>query len=726
MKAKRLSSAAIAFLAASLLFSGFPHTVSSRDVKGRRGNPGGLHESYFAEGTTRAGFREYLCVGNPGEAEITVDAECFSGSGDPVDTELKVPALSRATVEVAALVGPGKDVSVRLSSESPFIAERPMYLDGERGGGSSCAEGATAPSGRWYFAEGYTGAGFREYLCLANPGGLAADIEVCFSTFAGEAKLLRVVVPPRSRSTVDVLREVGSDKEVSAAVRSTNGVPFVAERSVYFATDRYSGGHCSAGIPVPARRFDLAEGTTRDGFQTYVCLYNPGARPVELKARLLIDGGKEQDTSTTVPARARRTIDVNAAVGAGHDVSMELTGNGDFCAERAVYFTSWGIADGHCSQGAANRSRRWAFAEGTTRAGFKPFVCIENPQVEDVRVDVTFYTGGDAVPITLNVKSRSRATVDPLCHVGAGNDFSCIVYASRPVVAERVQYSSTIDLKGGHCAPGDADWERERCKDVRAYLNTYGEYSDSDIGPFGRFDVAVLDPYDYPDDEFPASLMSTGTLLLAYIDIGEVEDSRAYWPEIEKHPGVILAPNPDWPGCYYADVNNPEWRHIIVEHEIPYLESLGPMDGLCMDMLDTVDAYPELKAGMVELVREIREWHPELILVPNRGFAILDDIIPYVDAFKYEEMSSRYDFDTGKYVLASDEEELRTLESALRKKDIPVFVLDHVQTCPPDNAMAEACFERAQAIGAQTGGHFTWYANSVEQDHPYWPWLDYR
>lgn len=726
MKDWRLSSCAVTL--ALLLFIPWALTcgLSSSGLPAGRGSPRGLHELYFAEGTTRAGFREYLCICNPGGDDITLNGEFLPGQGSPIDIALHVPATSRATVDVASLVGPDRDVSVRLSSEYRFIAERSMYFTSELGRGSSCVEGIGAPSEQWYFAEGYTGAGFSEYLCLLNPTQLSADVEVRFLTSAGDVRLMRLVLLPGSRGTVDVLREVGPAQEVSAAVCSTNGVPIVAERPMYFTTGQYTGGHCSAGIPVPTRGCDLAEGTTRDGFQSYACLFNPGGRSVDVKARFLLDGREERNESVVLPALARRTIDVNAVIGAGHDFSIELTGNGDFCAERVVYFTSWGITDGHCSQGAVNRSRRWAFAEGTNREGFRTFVCIENPQSEEVAVDLTFIVGGEERPTALTIGPRSRATIDPLQYLGAGNDFSGLIDASMPVVAERVLYSTTAGMTGGHCALGDDDWERARLGDVRTYLNTYGEYHYSDAAPFGRFDVAVLDPYDYPDPSFPAGLRKSGTLVLAYVDIGEVEDSRAYWPEVEKHPGVILAPNPDWPGCYYADVNNPLWRRILIEREIPYLMSLGQMDGLCMDMLDTVDVYPELKPGMVELVREIRDWYPDLTLVPNRGFGVLDEIVPYVDAFKYEEMSSRYDFDTGKYSLESDGTEMDALEAALRRKDMTVLVLDHLRTSTPDNTMAKSCFERTRSVAARTGRNFVWYANSVEQDHPYWPWLEYR
>jgi endo-alpha-1,4-polygalactosaminidase (GH114 family) len=317
--------------------------------------------------------------------------------------------------------------------------------------------------------------------------------------------------------------------------------------------------------------------------------------------------------------------------------------------------------------------------------------------------------------------------VDPVNVLGPGRDFSTVVESARPVVAERVQYSAAgTPFAGGHCAAGDNGWERGRFGDVRAYLNTYGEYAQSDLDDFERFDAAVLDPYDYPDDSFSSTLIGRGTFVLAYIDVGEAEQVRHYWPEVQKHPEVILAENPDWPGCYYADSNSAEWHRIVLEHEIPYLQSLGSLDGLCLDMVDVVDVYPRLKPGMVSLIREIREWYPELLLMPNRGFGVLPEMLPYIDAFKYEELSARYDFDSSAYVYEEDEGEQSTLQEALDRKDIPVMVLDHVETSPPDDTMASNAWRTCGEVADRMGGRFAWYANSVNQDHPLWPFIDYR
>ena len=42
--------------------------------------------------------------------------------------------------------------------------------------------GASSTSQDWYFAEGYTGSGFDEYICVLNPGNNQADLTFRFQT----------------------------------------------------------------------------------------------------------------------------------------------------------------------------------------------------------------------------------------------------------------------------------------------------------------------------------------------------------------------------------------------------------------------------------------------------------------------------------------------------------------------------------------------------------------
>ncbi len=97
---------------------------------------------YFAEGYTGPGFREYLCLGNSSGTPVKVKVTYLVKDGTPIEKTYDVPATSRFTADVNSEVGPDKEVSIRCSAPSSFIAERPMYFD-YQGGEAAGPEGPT-------------------------------------------------------------------------------------------------------------------------------------------------------------------------------------------------------------------------------------------------------------------------------------------------------------------------------------------------------------------------------------------------------------------------------------------------------------------------------------------------------------------------------------------------------------------------------------------------------
>ena len=82
----------------------------------------------FAEGSTREGFDEWLCLQNPQGERVTADLTFMTGEGDVVPYEVELAPHSRATINVNGVLGPGRDVSVSVHSSHPIICERPMYF----------------------------------------------------------------------------------------------------------------------------------------------------------------------------------------------------------------------------------------------------------------------------------------------------------------------------------------------------------------------------------------------------------------------------------------------------------------------------------------------------------------------------------------------------------------------------------------------------------------------
>lgn len=204
-----------------------------------------VNRCYFAEGTTREGFDEWLTLQNPSTEPITITATYYftSGSLPSVTRDYVVEQGKRRTVYVPGEVGAGLDVSVMLSSPTPFAAERPIYFYyqgyGAYWSGGHCVAGVPAPANDAYFAEGYTGPGFQEWLCLFNPGDEAASLEITYQVQGSGALPPRTVdVAPRSRLTLRVNDHAGSGLQLSTRVKVVTGPPVLAERPIYF---NYSG-----------------------------------------------------------------------------------------------------------------------------------------------------------------------------------------------------------------------------------------------------------------------------------------------------------------------------------------------------------------------------------------------------------------------------------------------------------------------------------------------------
>ncbi len=168
----------------------------------------------FAEGTTRktaneGSFEEWLSIMNPGDCAAEVELTYMFGGGLTRAGHRTVAPRSRETVLVNDEVGNDRDVSVRLSSTQPVIAERPMYYDyhGSIAGGD-VEMGRHGGAREWYFAEGTTREGFEEWLTLMNPTPEADTATITYMFADGTLQDERVSLPAHSRTTVGINRSL--------------------------------------------------------------------------------------------------------------------------------------------------------------------------------------------------------------------------------------------------------------------------------------------------------------------------------------------------------------------------------------------------------------------------------------------------------------------------------------------------------------------------------------
>lgn len=152
------------------------------------------------------------------------------------------------------------------------------------------------------------------------------------------------------------------------------------------------------------------------------------------------------------------------------------------------------------------------------------------------------------------------------------------------------------------------------------------------VESFKNYDVVVFDGEHHPN----FSSLQPKTTVLGYVSIGETHGFDAKLPEL-LNAKAVLAKNSAF-DSYTVDVRNKTWRNYILKEKIPALIKAG-FDGVMIDTVDSAIAFetPDAPqyAGMhysaAQLIKSIHHEYPDLKIMVNRGFALLDSIANDVD-----------------------------------------------------------------------------------------------
>ncbi len=333
----------------------------------------------------------------------------------------------------------------------------------------------------FYFAEGYTGAGFSESLFLLMPNQSGTAV-VDYSTAAGQMGSIPLTLTAGHVSVEDVGLDVGPNQEVSVKVGLPG--PGIVERTMHFNTGSWHGSTDQVGVSQPATEWDFAEGSTLPAFSEYLTLQNPGTVPVTATLNYMTDTGTHPTKSLTLPATSRTTVPVfigdlgdipacnpgtSCGVGRGiGGVSVRVAATAPIIAERPFYVNSYDfgsgvIQDGHDAFGANGPALTWNFAEGTTLPGFNEYLTLQNPGFSPANVSLNYMDDrGNVTTRMVNVPSQARSTVEVFnstLGVGRGiGGVSVRVSSDQPVVAERPLYMvhdfGTGPVAGAHVVVG--------------------------------------------------------------------------------------------------------------------------------------------------------------------------------------------------------------------------------------------------------------------------------
>ncbi len=202
-------------------------------------------EWFFAEGTTRHRFDNYLCIQNPSENEAHVKLEYRLTTGEKKSKEISVFPKSRYTHFLNNDLLPDEDFSLAVFSDIPVLVERAVYfVYGPSWSGGHCVSGINFPGREFFFAEGCTRTGFEEWLSIQNTTKYRASVVIDYMMENSGTRTQKIEISPESRYTISVNAFLNGEYDVSVRIKSDREI--VVERPMYFLYGgKWAGGHCA-------------------------------------------------------------------------------------------------------------------------------------------------------------------------------------------------------------------------------------------------------------------------------------------------------------------------------------------------------------------------------------------------------------------------------------------------------------------------------------------------
>jgi len=219
------------------------------------------------------------------------------------------------------------------------------------------------------------------------------------------------------------------------------------------------------------------------------------------------------------------------------------------------------------------------------------------------------------------------------------------------------------------------------------------------VAELSSFDAVAVEPTTGFD---PRQAQTPNTAWFAYVSVGEVLASAAYFKDIPKD--WLVASNSAWNS---AVVNQTArgWPQFYVHHVIAPLWDKG-YRGFFLDTLDSYQLYAKTdadrasaQAGLVAVVRAIKHRYPRARLIFNRGFEILPQVHEQVYAVAFESLFQGWNQADKRYaeVPQADRDWLMTQVKMVNGYGLPAIAIDYC--APSDRGCARATATKIKALG---------------------------
>ena len=216
---------------------------------------------------------------------------------------------------------------------------------------------------------------------------------------------------------------------------------------------------------------------------------------------------------------------------------------------------------------------------------------------------------------------------------------------------------------------------------VRTWAVYYGAAPEA-ARDLARFDVVVLDPHGHP----PLPLVKRhGSLVLAYVSLGEINTQHPEFAAVAREPWVLAA-NPSWPDARGLDVTAPAYERWLLDRVVPAALA-GPVNGLFLDTADSAlerersepQRYRGTARALERVLTALKRRNARALLLLNGGLPLAERLPEVIDGVALESIWTDYDFKNKTYLVrpAAEAEARAALLGPVTALGLPVFTIEY-------------------------------------------------
>ena len=269
--------------------------------------------------------------------------------------------------------------------------------------------------------------------------------------------------------------------------------------------------------------------------------------------------------------------------------------------------------------------------------------------------------------------------------------------ATAPVLqaASKASPRASISQLAAQVDSGEANFlytANQRAMPGRSVAFFYGDKPP--VEQLAQFDKLILEADAINETELEA-LTEYGAIPYAYLSVGEVGPHRSYSSRIR--PKWVLGKNNTW-NSKVLDVANSDWRKFLLQR-VEVLHNAG-YQGLFLDTMDsyqlyasTAEARDAQERGLIDFLKLVKERYPDMRLIANRGFEILDAGAEYLEAVAAESLYASWDNNAQTYIEVEEDDRqwlLGHLNKVRDQHELDVIVIDYVPPSRRKEAKAVA------------------------------------